>query len=183
MSRLRRIGKTADSNEDMAVPQATGSGGEMDAAGLSEERENGVALMQAESEPEASGAATVPEMEVMDAGVTPAEAGDAPEAMAAPEGATDALDVMDAAPEAFEGEISDDLPAAESSVAVAATDAEATPEGEDAADGGRAGQTVPFDHLADAEELTALPANAVVSGKYVVQSQLHHSTERNLYRV
>src|SRR3954454_13742013 len=125
MSRLRRIGKTADSNEDMAVPQATGSGGEMDAAGLSEEHENGVALMQAESEPEASGAATVPEMEAIDAGVTPAEGGDAPEAMVAPEGATDALDVVESPPDAFEGEVADDLPAAESGMAVAATDAEA----------------------------------------------------------
>ena len=33
------------------------------------------------------------------------------------------------------------------------------------------------------EELTPLPANAVVTGKYIVQSQLHHSPERNLYRV
>lgn len=36
---------------------------------------------------------------------------------------------------------------------------------------------------AEREELTPLPANAVVGGKYVVQSQLHHGTDRNLYRV
>ncbi len=39
--------------------------------------------------------------------------------------------------------------------------------------------TVSVEH----EDLTPLPANAVVTGKYIVQSQLHHSPERNLYRV
>src|SRR3954466_8829937 len=102
MSRLRRIGKTADSNEDMAAPQATGNGGEMDAAGLSEERESGVALMQPESE--AEGAAAVPEMGAVDAGVDATQVGDAPQAMAAPEIAANELDVVKAAPEAFEGE-------------------------------------------------------------------------------
>ncbi len=34
-----------------------------------------------------------------------------------------------------------------------------------------------------AEELEPLPVNAVVGGKYVVQHQLHHSPDRNLYRV
>jgi PPM family protein phosphatase len=36
---------------------------------------------------------------------------------------------------------------------------------------------------AENEELTPLPGNAVVGGKYVVQSQLHHGADRNLYRV
>lgn len=43
--------------------------------------------------------------------------------------------------------------------------------------------SVPVDMGAESEELTPLPANAVVTGKYIVQSQLHHSAERNLYRV
>ncbi len=34
-----------------------------------------------------------------------------------------------------------------------------------------------------AEELTPLPVNAIVGGKYIVQHQLHHSADRNLYRV
>jgi serine/threonine protein phosphatase PrpC len=33
------------------------------------------------------------------------------------------------------------------------------------------------------EELTALPINAVVDGRYIVQSLLHHGEDRNLYRV
>jgi serine/threonine protein phosphatase PrpC len=33
------------------------------------------------------------------------------------------------------------------------------------------------------EELSPLPVSAVVAGKYVVQHQLHHSPDRNLYRV
>ncbi|HKP54890.1 MAG TPA: protein phosphatase 2C domain-containing protein [Chloroflexia bacterium] len=33
------------------------------------------------------------------------------------------------------------------------------------------------------EELEPLPVNAVVGGKYVIQHQLHHSSDRNLYRV
>ena len=33
------------------------------------------------------------------------------------------------------------------------------------------------------EELAPLPVNAVVGGKYIVQHQLHHSPDRNLYRV
>src|SRR4051812_31108426 len=111
MSRLRRIGKTADSNEDMAAPQATGNGGEMDAAGLSEERESGVALMQPESE--AEGAAAVPEMGAVDAGVDATQAEDAPQAMAAPEIAANDLEVVKAAPEAFEGEPMEASPAAE----------------------------------------------------------------------
>ena len=43
--------------------------------------------------------------------------------------------------------------------------------------------TAPLPPGAEKEELTPLPANAVVAGKYVVQSQLHHGTDRNLYRV
>lgn len=33
------------------------------------------------------------------------------------------------------------------------------------------------------EELSPLPVNAVVGGKYLIQHQLHHSLDRNLYRV
>lgn len=33
------------------------------------------------------------------------------------------------------------------------------------------------------EELSPLPVNSIVAGKYVVQHQLHHSADRNLYRV
>src|SRR5947207_2890722 len=42
-------------------------------------------------------------------------------------------------------------------------------------------QTAPLD--VEHEDLTPLPANAVIAGKYVVQSQLHHGVDRNLYRV
>src|SRR5205823_13588167 len=49
---------------------------------------------------------------------------------------------------------------------------------------GEPAQTVPLaSAAAEREELTPLPANAVVTGKYIVQSQLHQSAERNLYRV
>ncbi len=44
-------------------------------------------------------------------------------------------------------------------------------------------QTAPFEETAEREELTPLPVNAVIDGRYVVQSQLHHSPDRNLYRV
>ncbi|HEX9987474.1 MAG TPA: protein phosphatase 2C domain-containing protein [Chloroflexia bacterium] len=44
-------------------------------------------------------------------------------------------------------------------------------------------QTAPLQHVPEREDLTPLPVNAVVDGRYVVQSQLHHSPDRNLYRV
>ncbi|MBF6614648.1 MAG: protein phosphatase 2C domain-containing protein [Chloroflexi bacterium] len=44
-------------------------------------------------------------------------------------------------------------------------------------------QTAPLSAQAEQEELTPLPINAVVDGRYVVQSQLHHGFDRNLYRV
>ncbi|MDQ3929542.1 MAG: protein phosphatase 2C domain-containing protein, partial [Chloroflexota bacterium] len=44
-------------------------------------------------------------------------------------------------------------------------------------------QTAPLSESTDPEGLTPLPANAVVDGRYVVQSQLHHGADRNLYRV
>lgn len=43
-------------------------------------------------------------------------------------------------------------------------------------------QTSPLSPV-EREELTALPINAVVDGRFVVQSLLHHGQDRNLYRV
>ncbi|MEO8288544.1 MAG: protein phosphatase 2C domain-containing protein [Chloroflexota bacterium] len=44
-------------------------------------------------------------------------------------------------------------------------------------------ETSPLAQPAEVEELTALPINAVVDTRYVVQNLLHHSQDRNLYRV
>ena len=44
-------------------------------------------------------------------------------------------------------------------------------------------KTAPLEVPVEREDLTPLPANAVIAGKYVVQSQLHHGSDRNLYRV
>jgi protein phosphatase len=97
--------------------------------------------------------------------------------------------LADMAPEAFVDEAlvteapeavadPDAQPAAEEEQMVA----EPTAEGEGARTG--PAQTVPLaSAAAEREELTPLPANAVVTGKYIVQSQLHQSQERNLYRV
>ena len=96
--------------------------------------------------------------------------------------------LMDAAPEAFADPDLDNVEAAQAHSADAAEAAlpeTGTPdlqEGSEEVERADLGQTVPLSN-ADREELTALPANAVVTGKYVVQSQLHHSPERNLYRV
>jgi protein phosphatase len=43
-------------------------------------------------------------------------------------------------------------------------------------------QTSPLTPV-EREELTALPINAVVDGRFIVQSLLHHGQDRNLYRV
>jgi protein phosphatase len=44
-------------------------------------------------------------------------------------------------------------------------------------------ETAPADGENESEELMPLPVNAVVAEKYLIQSQLHASPERNLYRV
>lgn len=46
-------------------------------------------------------------------------------------------------------------------------------------------QTTPLSQgqIPEREDLTPMPVNAVVDGRYIVQSQLHHSMERNLYRI
>ncbi len=44
-------------------------------------------------------------------------------------------------------------------------------------------QTAPLSQILEREELTPLPINAVVDGRYVVQRQLHHGFDRNLYQV
>ncbi len=44
-------------------------------------------------------------------------------------------------------------------------------------------KTSPLTPEAEPEELTALPINAVVDGRYVIQNLLHHGQDRNLYRV
>ena len=44
-------------------------------------------------------------------------------------------------------------------------------------------QTAPLPQMPEPEALTPLPVGAVVDGRYIIQSQLHHSTDRNLYRV
>lgn len=43
------------------------------------------------------------------------------------------------------------------------------------------GKTVPLQAIQ--EDLSPLPPNAIVDGRYLVQSQLHHGLDRNLYRV
>ncbi|MEO6456936.1 MAG: protein phosphatase 2C domain-containing protein, partial [Chloroflexia bacterium] len=44
-------------------------------------------------------------------------------------------------------------------------------------------QTAPLPQMPEQEALTPLPVGAVVDSRYIIQSQLHHSTDRNLYRV
>ncbi|HUP27558.1 MAG TPA: hypothetical protein VM409_03910, partial [Chloroflexia bacterium] len=44
-------------------------------------------------------------------------------------------------------------------------------------------QTAPLPQMLEPEALTPLPVGAVVDGRYIIQSQLHHSLDRNLYRV
>ena len=44
-------------------------------------------------------------------------------------------------------------------------------------------ETVPLAVVTEREELTPLPVNAVVDGRYVVQHVLHQSPDRNLYKV
>ncbi|HVG01193.1 MAG TPA: hypothetical protein VND68_15240, partial [Chloroflexia bacterium] len=68
--------------------------------------------------------------------------------------------------EASQGDLAD-----EETVEVARESGEAQP------------QTAPLQHVPEREDLTPLPVNAVVDSRYVVQSQLHHSPDRNLYRV
>lgn len=59
---------------------------------------------------------------------------------------------------------------------------EAAAQGPQEASQGEA-ETAPLPQVAEHEELVPLPVNAVVDGRYVVQTQLHHSQDRNLYRV
>jgi protein phosphatase len=60
-----------------------------------------------------------------------------------------------------------------------------TPEATDLQAVGHEGepQTAPLSRVLEREELTPLPINAVVDGRYVVQRQLHHGFDRNLYQV
>ena len=44
-------------------------------------------------------------------------------------------------------------------------------------------QTAPLPQTPEPEALTPLPVGAVVDGRYIIQSQLHQSADRNLYRV
>ncbi|MFL5734770.1 MAG: hypothetical protein ACJ78Q_16560, partial [Chloroflexia bacterium] len=129
----------------------------------------------------------------LNAGAAPVDVMDQPEAPAA-EAALAAPPLAESAEESLEGEEE-----GEEEVAYVAEVAQPTPEAavedEAAADAAIADEaaedlateagpqtTAPLSAI-EAEELTPLPVNAVVAGKYVVQSQLHHGVDRNLYRV
>lgn len=44
-------------------------------------------------------------------------------------------------------------------------------------------RTVPLSKLPEREALNPVPVNGTIDGRYTVQNQLHHGTDRNLYRV
>ena len=199
MNRLRRIGRPAENvaqqKEEPQAPEHSaaqnGTNGVTDAGQVDQvdqveraeahESTNGVAEMAIDTE-QTPGAPQVETTEEADETVSTKE-----DTFLASEG--DML--ADIAPEAF----ADEAPVAEAETteAVAEAEPQAVAEGQQPeqvagteVEGSAAepAKTVPLSSTAaEREELTPLPANAVVTGKYVVQTQLHHSPERNLYRI
>lgn len=68
-----------------------------------------------------------------------------------------------------------------------ATEEAAVPDSSDTAedndDDVSLGRTVPLTKLPERESLNPVPVNGTIDGRYTVQNQLHHGTDRNLYRV
>jgi|GEM_PF-175036 len=88
-----------------------------------------------------------------------------------------ASEESDATPEAQLASVSDQVVAEDEVSSQATLDQQAGSQNET--------ETTPLSQVQvpEREDLTPLPVNAVVDGRYLIQSQLHHSIERNLYRI
>lgn len=177
MNRLRRIGKHSEQPEGPEEPSSQPAEAELQADA---EAEGAPALGMADMQNGASSGTdtALPPQELPEAAIDDVDESSTEEVVepsAEDASAVDEADLHDEAvlaPEA--GETEETVPVEVESEEMD----EAQPEGPPL----EKGQTVPLSTV-ESEELTPLPANAVVYSKYVVQSQLHTGAERNLYRV